>query len=244
MAPDATLYIVPDEAALQRVARAREPPLGSAMVANLRQLLQWTPKPAGRTKHRDESDNWQLLSSVVWAGQGPYSVRIAMVASGATSSSSSTGRLERAIRTTTRLIRCCRAPPGHLDGWQLVEPPEAVQHLKDGSSLAGHWACLANPPATQPAEVCFPAATPRMAEIAGAGPNFGMSPPADAHVRDRAHSNQAVHTRPHAKTWLKLLQISRLCTDPRVVLASRCPSSGCTRAAALPSRTKPSCATC
>jgi len=33
----------------------------------------------GRTKHRDESDNWQLLSSVVWAGQGPYSVRIAMV---------------------------------------------------------------------------------------------------------------------------------------------------------------------
>ena len=73
VAPDATLYIVPDEAALQRVARARNPPLGSAMVANLRKLLQWTPKPAGRTKHRDEADHWQLLSSVVWAGQSPYS---------------------------------------------------------------------------------------------------------------------------------------------------------------------------
>ena len=42
-----------------------------------------------------------------------------------------------------------QGPPRHLDGWQLVEPPEAVQHLKDGSSLAGHWACLVNPPATQ-----------------------------------------------------------------------------------------------
>ena len=47
VAPDAILYIVPDEAALQRVARAHDPPLNSATVANLRQLLQWTPKPAG-----------------------------------------------------------------------------------------------------------------------------------------------------------------------------------------------------
>ena len=67
MAPDATLYIVPDEAALQRVARAREPPLGSAIVANLRQLLQWTPKPAEQSTAMSRiTGNF----SAAWSGRG------------------------------------------------------------------------------------------------------------------------------------------------------------------------------
>ena len=98
VAPDAVLYIVPDEAALKRVARARN--LDSVLVGNLRQLLRWTPPAAGRTK--------MLLGK---------------------------GR--------------------HLDGWNVVDPPGAAQHLEDGSSLIGFVAGLAHPMATADAhEVC------------------------------------------------------------------------------------------
>ena len=198
VAPDATLYIVPDEAALQRVARAREPPLGSAIVANLRQLLQWTPKPAGRTKHRDESDNWQLLSSVVWAGQGPYSVRIAMVGKRGNKLELFNRQAGTSYPHDDTFNKMLQGPPRHLDGWQLVEPPEAVQHLKDGSSLAGHWACLVNPPATQPAEVCFATVYTVTRPVLCTAPNAcaRVLTAADAHVRDCAFEPG----RPHPAT--------------------------------------------
>ena len=88
-----------------------------------------------------------------------------------------------------------QGPPRHLDGWQLVEPPEAVQHLKDGSSLAGHWACLVNPPATQPAEVCFATVT---RPVLCTAPNAcaRVLTAADAHVRDCAFEPG----RPHPAT--------------------------------------------
>ena len=152
VAPDAILYIVPDEAALQRVARAHDPPLNSATVANLRQLLQWTPKPAGRTKHRDEADNWQLLSSVVWVGQGPYS--IAMVGKRDNKHKLFNRQAGTSYPHDDKFNKMLAGGARHLDGWQLVEAPDAVQHLEDGGSLAGHWAFLEPPPATQPAEVC------------------------------------------------------------------------------------------
>ena len=102
VAPDGVLYHMPDEAALQRVALAREPQLDSSVVANLCgscSKVQWMPKPTGRKSTARRRITGKC--SRAWSGWDKarrFGLRIAIVGiRDHKSTSSSTSRLEQAV---------------------------------------------------------------------------------------------------------------------------------------------------
>ena len=148
VSPERRLYIVTNEVELQ--SAVPEAPAGkartarTALISNLRQMLEWTSvgNSSGDINDRSErkkAGNWQPLGGVHWLkhDDGPEIVPLVgssghkykTVVEPHPSMQFNKRKMENLLNTST----------SHADGWRLVSAPGQVYALGNGESLVDCW---------------------------------------------------------------------------------------------------------